>query len=144
MAPTHPDLVLLSAVALIGIGAVVALQVARPQTEYPAGTPEAVVQEFLRATSVGDPVALDLLDPGLGCTAWDVENAWMPRDLRVDLLDADVTGTAARVRVEVVEGGGDDLFGGYERSESFTLERVGADWVVTEMSWPLWCEGSNR
>lgn len=142
MALTRPDVVLLSLVAVIGIGAVVAVQVTRPEVEYAAGTPEAVVQELLRGVGQSDPATLDLIGPGLGCTATDLDNAWMPRDLRVDLLDAEVTGTTARVRVEVIEGS--DVFGGYQRTEGFGLERHGEDWLVTEMNWPLWCEGSYR
>ncbi len=142
MALTRPDVVLLGLVAVIGIGAVVAVAVSHPESEYGAGSPEAAVQELLRATGERDPAALDLLDPELGCTLRDVDNAWMPRDLRVDLLDAEVTGETARVRVEVIEG--TDMLGGYERTEGFGLERRGDHWVITDMSWPMWCEGSVR
>ena len=142
MATTRPDLVLLGLVAAIGIGAAVAVALTRPESEYGAGSPEAVVQELLRATGERDPAALDLTDPDLGCTIQDIDNAWLPRDLRVDLIDTEVTGDTARVRVEVIEG--TDMLGGYERTEGFGLERRGAGWVITDMSWPMWCERSVR
>ena len=142
MALTRPDVVLLGLVAVIGIGAVVAVAVSRPESEYGPGSPEATVQELLRASGERDPAALDLVDPELGCTLQDVDNAWMPRDLRVDLLEAEVTGDTARVRVEVIEG--TDMLGGYERTEGFGLERRGSSWVITDMTWPMWCEGSLR
>ena len=43
---------------------------------------------------------------------------------------------------EVIEG--TDMLGGYERTEGFGLERRGDHWVITDMSWPMWCEGSVR
>lgn len=144
MALTRPDRALLAVVAVIGIGAVVAVQVTGTETDYPPGSPEAVVQQLLRDTVARDPAALDLLDPDLRCTERDLETAWIPEDLRVDVLTVQVTGDTARIRIEVGEGDRGELFGGYRREESLALDRVGGAWLVTEMTWPLWCEGSHR
>ena len=144
MASSRPDRALLVVLAVIVIAAVAAVWVTHAESDPPPGSPEAVVQELVRRAVAGDPAAGDLIHPDLGCTAQDAAVAATDRSLRVDLLDVVGSDDAARVRIEVTEDAGGPVFDGWRHEESLTLTRSDDAWLVTSMTWPLWCEGSRR
>ncbi len=138
--------VLVGAIAVLAViaGVVVAH---RPTPTLDPGTPEAVVQEYLRAVLAGDyPAAAATLSPRSGCDARDVAAAYVPSPVRVVLVRSAIDGDVAVVTVDVTEGAADDLFGasGYTHTERITLERDAGQWLILGSSWLLSSCGSTK
>ncbi|WP_289017175.1 hypothetical protein [uncultured Ornithinimicrobium sp.] len=134
--------VLAIAVAVLLLLAVVAgvVSATRPRTELPAGSPEAVVQDYVTAVYDRDlGAAAEHLDPDGKCDLKDLETAWVERDARVVLRDVDVDGDRATVRVDLVHTDSTP-FGGSEWSqeEVFRLTASGSGWVLTGSPWPMY------
>lgn len=141
------DLLLIGAVAVLLVVALVAVLLSRQHTAtYAEGSPEATAQAYLSAVVAGDTAeAARHLDPDRGCTAANLEVAYIGDAARVVLRESQVDGETARVRVEVVSGGG--MLSGPEwvREETLRLRRDAASetgWVVTGVPWPAYeCAG---
>lgn len=129
------------------LGAVVVLAVAAglvvANREAPAldpTSPEGVVQAYLEAVIDGDvDGAFALLSPTAGCDISDVGTAYLPESVRVVVLQTDVDGDEAVVRVEVTENPGNGLFegSGFKHDERISLRRTGGTWQVEASSWLL-------
>ena len=146
---SRPHRVLAIGVAVIVLIAVVAAVVSATRSDptYGEGTPERTVQRFLTAALDGDyEASADLLVEDSSCDVEDFDQAYVPDDVRVVLHGTDVEADrSARVRVEVVFGGGDP-FGGSEYSEdqSFRLTKSGGEWLIEGVPWPLYECGTGR
>lgn len=138
---SRPNRVLVAVVLAIALVAVAAaVLTARRAPSYGAGTPQGVVQRYVRAVVDGDhQAAAALLAPQGPCTIADLDRSSVPEGARVTLLGTEVTGATAQVRVEVVAGSG-DLFGGDGFSDQHTLRlaRSGGDWRIVGEPWPLY------
>lgn len=140
--------ILLAAVAglllLAAVAAVLSLNRDRP--EYAEGSPEAVVQSWVVSAVAKDgDEAVRHLDPGTGCTARHVEEAWVRPGSRVVLRGTEVDGDRATVRVDVVSPTGDP-FSPSEWTNNVTLElvRVDGQWLVTGDPWPVYVCAPER
>ena len=134
--------VLAIAVAVLLLLAVVAgvVSATRPRTELPAGSPEAVVQDYVTAVYARDlDAAAGHLDPDGDCGVEDLELAYVERDARVVLRDVDVDGDRATVRADMVHTDSAP-FGGSEwiQEEIFRLTDAGDGWVITGAPWPMY------
>jgi hypothetical protein len=138
----HPNRILaivLGAVVVIAVVAVVVATNRAPRT-YDRGTPQGVVQAYLEAVVAGDNAgAADHLEPGGTCDVEDLDRTSVPEGLRVALRDTRFDGDRAQVEVDVVTSDGGP-FGGSEYSEShtFRLGKVGQDWRIQGVPWPMY------
>lgn len=135
------------------VGAVVLLAVLagvmvgrRTTPNFDPNTPEAVVQEYLKAVIAGNyPGAAKLISPSSGCSAPDVATAYVPGAAQIVLDHTDVNGDHAVMTVDVTEGSGDDPFGsGYSHAERITLQQEGGVWKITGSPWLLPSCGSTK
>lgn len=135
-------------VGVLVLVAVVAavLSTSRSEARLPEGSPEATVQDYLRAVSDGDTgQASDRLDPEGRCTERDLREAYAGDPARVVLRDTRTEGEEADVRVDLVHGGGGPFGGdGYRDELTFDLRREAGTWVITGEPWPMFaCSGSR-
>jgi len=134
-------------VLAIFVGAVVLLAVLagvvganRATPDLKPGTPEGVVQEYLKAVFAGDyPAAASHLSPSLGCDASGLAASYVPESARIVLDHSDVNGDHAVVTVNVTEGTGGGPFdsGGYSHTERLTVQRESGVWKITGSAWLL-------
>jgi len=134
-------------VLAIFVGAVVLLAVLtgvvvanRATPDLNPGTPEGVVQEYLKAVFAGDyPAAAGLLSPSSGCHASDLAAGYVPESARIVLDHTAVNGDHAVVTVNVTEGTGGGPFdsGGYSHTERITVQRESGVWKITGSPWLL-------
>ncbi len=133
---------LVLAVALV---AIVVASVREPPT-LPPGSPEAVVQRYLRAVADGNATSLrDTYTPELR-ERCEREEARRRPQLSEDRLtfEADHLGTrqvddkTVEVRVRITEFYGEPPFGGggYDHREVFLVERMNGTWGISDMFWP--------
>jgi hypothetical protein len=132
----------LVAVALI---VVVIWVAARPARTYDPGTPEGVVQEYVAAVLDRDAAtAAGLLSATSSCTVADFDRATVPTGTGVELINTQVRGTTAAVRIRVGVQDAGDPFGGTSGEEYvLRLARTNATWRLDGIPWPLWiCTGA--
>lgn len=147
--PVRANAVLAAAVGGIAVLAVVAGVVAatREPAELDPGSPEGVVQEYLSAIAREDiTAAAELLVDDSSCDVSDLAATYLPPGMRATLLDTDVDGGSAVVRVEITESFDDGPFAadGYSHVERLLLEREGSSWRLTGSPWPIYgCEGAD-
>lgn len=119
---------------------------AREPSDLPAGSPEAVVQRYLRAVADGDPRSIrDTYAPELRdrCEREEVRRRPPFSEERLT-FEADLLGTrqvddeTVEVRVRITEFHGEPPFGGggYDHREVFIVERVDGTWGIADMFWP--------
>jgi hypothetical protein len=136
-----PDRVLLGILAVIAVLVVVAVVVvftSGAPALRESGTPERVVQDYAAAVIAGDDdAATELLS-----TAWTKDCEPMDagvtsQNLRLTLIDTNVHGETATVRVSVASGYSSGPFGGsgYEYEDQFQLERSGDGWLISSTPW---------
>jgi hypothetical protein len=134
-------------VLAIFVGAVVLLAVLagvvvanRASPDLNPGTPEGVVQEYLKAVFAGDyPVAAGLLSPSAGCNPSDLAAGYLPASARIVLDHSAVNGDHAVVTVNVTEGTGGGPFdsGGYSHTERIIVQRESGIWKISGSPWLL-------
>lgn len=132
-------------VLLAAIAGVVAANRTAPTLD--PGTPQGVVQEYLKAVLKGDyPAAAALLSPTSGCTSSDVSSTSFSDSARIVLKDTAVDGDTAVVTVDVTEGADSGPFGdtGYTHTERITTQREGSTWMITGSPWLLYRCGSTK
>ncbi|MDP8970711.1 MAG: hypothetical protein M3N52_09520 [Actinomycetota bacterium] len=137
---------LVGTVAVVLVVAVVGLVAAsvREPSDLPAGSPETVVQRYLRAVAEGDPdSAYDTYAPELRerCERHRPERLALPDErmaFEADLLDTRRGDDTVQVRVRITEFSGEPPFGGggYDHTEVFVVERVDGSWGIARASWP--------
>ncbi len=138
---SRPNRILLIVVGVIVVIAIVAgvFSATRPAPKYARGTPEGVVQAYLSAVIDGDhQEAAKLLAGESPCEVADLDQAYVPDEVRVVLRDSEVDGDTAQVVVDVVVSSG-DLLDGSEHAEkhTFRLTRAGGGWLITGTPWPM-------
>lgn len=120
----------------------------RAPADLEAGSPEAVVQRYLRAIADADRDTLrDLLSPALRerCER-EFHGEWPRSAGDAPVFEADLVGIdersagAVEVTVRITEFSGEPPFGGsgYDHTEVVVLERLGESWAVTEPTWPYY------
>lgn len=134
-------------IALVVVAGIAVTVVAGGERRYAEGTPERLVQDYLRAVSDRDTMlAYTYLTPDL---AKRCENG--ARDgiasrgnstFRATLEKATVRGDRAEVRARITQTYGTDSpfnSGESTMSQAFQLVRVGGAWRLSESPWPLYC-----
>lgn len=128
--------------AVVIIGALIAIALAREPVALDPGTPEGTVQNYLQAISDEDYIgAFNLLHPDWtkGCTAADLAAAAPTDPFSATLGNTEETGTTAFVRVTIRQGAPgpgpfESGFGSFE--EFFELENEIGQWLITGYPWP--------
>lgn len=133
--------------ALVVVAAVIVI-VSKPAS-FEAGTPEAVVQEYIEAILDDDPdTAWALLTPRLQarCEIEDIEPRYSRAERsRIILVDSRVRDETATVELEFNAAYGDGPFDIYESSynQRFDLRNVDEAWRISDVPWPFyWCSGA--
>ena len=139
---SRPNIVLAALVGAVAILAVVAAVVVanRDAPALDPVSPEGVVQAYLEAVLDGDyDEAFDLVSSTAECDASDVSTAYLPDSIRVVVLETEVDGDEAVVRVDVTEDPGNGLFegSGWSHAERFSLRRTGGVWQIEASPWLL-------
>ena len=144
---------------LVGIGALIAVLVVasvliavlgpgNTVADYPAGSPEGVVQRYLQAIDDGDSqLALSMMEAQArdGCTVQEVsqQSQWFidySDRRRLEIVDTtDLSDGSKQVRVRVTEVNVSPPFGVDENSyyEWYTLLDEDGAWVLKYPAWPL-------
>lgn len=123
---------------LVAASLVTFLLTARDTAEFPDGSPEAAVQEYLDAVLDRDgEAAVRSLTADSPCDVEDFDKAYLDNDVHVALNRVDVSGSTARVDVVITSGSGSLLPSGWSEERTFRLERSGERWLVTGTPWPL-------
>lgn len=152
---SHNDMMKPERILILVVGGIVALAVIaavvaalRPVAEFAEGTPEATVQEYIRAVLDGDGAAAATLFAGDSpCSADDIERDLPADPARVVLQSSETDGARATVRVEIVSSSDGGPFETYEYSqeERFRLVEEGGRWLITEEPWPMFfCREERR
>ncbi len=134
-----------TALGLLIVASVVAA-VMRNETEFAPGSPEAAVQNYLRALDEDDfQAAHDALSPELrdACSIEDIFGGnrsgwWRLHDKQVTLEGARTFDATTFVSVRIAELRSGGLFGPSEYSfeETFTLRQSDGLWKFSENPWP--------
>jgi len=131
--------------ALVGVLIVVAIVLAMQSPDaFEPGTPEATVQHYFQAVIDGNRAeAARLMTPDLveRCGADLIQIRHAPDSVRVVITNTEPSDDRTIVNVEITEGSGPGLFGdSYTFEEAMVVERVGDDWLIAEVPWPIYCE----
>jgi hypothetical protein len=138
---TSPNRILMIIGAVIALAAIIALvmSVTRSDQAWDRSTPEGAVQAYLEAVQRGDNAeAATWFSPDGECSVEDLQIAYAPTDVRVDLKSSEVSGDTARVVVEIMWGtrGPFDRPGGEQ--QTYRLVRSGDRWLLTGIPWPVY------
>jgi hypothetical protein len=129
-----PLIVIGSVLALAAVSTVVLSAVVEPAA-YESGTPEAVVQEFVRSALDGDTErALALIDPARDCRRLRFEPV-SSASTSATIADVRVSGTVATVDVDFSEDDADPFGTGWDHRETFGLIRSGGTWYLETTTW---------
>lgn len=133
---------LILAIIVVVIGALVFIASRGENSRFETGSPEAIVQSYLRAMLERDnDRALSYFEAETTCDSSDLDRQYLSPDLTVDLIESKVTGDRAQVkmRIRYADNG---LFGSWSEDHSIGLTRVGGMWKITGVPWPLYeCDG---
>jgi hypothetical protein len=142
----NPILIAIAAVALVLSLIAIFASNSRQASVLSPDTPEGVVQLYLRAVVDGKfETAIGLLSESSQCTVADLDRAYIPSSLRVNLADSEVDGDSAIVKISVELGGGKIFDDGYSESHSYRLKNESGAWKILGIAWPIWeCPGVNK
>ena len=138
---TSPNRVLALIVGCIAVAAVAAALFAasRPPVDYPANSPEGVVQQYLTLVIDGDhAAAAALFNTDSTCDADDLDRAYIQQGIRADLVKSRTDGDLAFVTVDVTISSGGPFNDSYTEQHSYRLEREAGQWRLTGIPWPLY------
>ena len=133
---------LILTIIVVVIGALVFIASRGENSRFETGSPEAIVQSYLRAMLERDnDRALSYFEAETTCDSSDLDRQYLSPDLTVDLIESKVTGDRAQVKMRI-RYADNDLFGGWSEDHSIGLTRVGGMWKITGVPWPLYeCDG---
>lgn len=140
---------LIATVTVVALLAVLAIAVAgmRQPVSLPPGSPEAVVQAYLRAVAEGDRAQIresftdELRDDCERENGERLPFAGEEPAFEADLIETrEVDDDTVAVRVRITEFSGEPPFGGggYDHTEVFVLERSDGAWGIAEVGWPYY------
>lgn len=119
----------------------------RDREDLPAGSPEAVVQDYVAKIYDGDvDAAATRLAADSACTVEDLSDAYAEPAARVVLRDSSVEGRRATVRLDFVHGTDGPFQSEWTQEETFRLVREdgSAGWAITGVPWPMPGCGAGR
>lgn len=143
--PNQVIAVLVALVAIISV-AVVVISLNRPVTDFDKSSPEGVVQSYLRAVLENDyDEAENYLETNTKCETSDLDRAYRANNIRVDLIETEITAEIARVKIQIEYPSGALLNNYYTEEQVFRLVTESAQWKITGIPWPLYdCGSSSR
>ncbi|MCY4655136.1 MAG: hypothetical protein OXC95_18475 [Dehalococcoidia bacterium] len=139
---------LIGGAALLGLLLIASIIAAllQGESEFDPGSPEAAVQDYLRALDQEDfQAAYDALSPELQsrCSIEDMfggrrSGRWKLHDRQITLEDAQTFEETTFVTVRITELRGGGLFGPseYAFEDAFALKRFDGHWKFSENPWP--------
>lgn len=118
----------------------------RQSKDFAPGTPEGVVQLYLKAIiSDRNDNAAKYFSSTTTCDATDLDRTWTPESVRVNLSNVDLEGDKAfiDVAVDISSGGPFDDY--YTENHTFRLAKESGNWRILGIPWPLYsCEEPGK
>lgn len=141
--------VLAIAVGVLVLLAVVAgvFSATRDSPDLPAGSPEAIVQDYVAHVYDRDfDAALELLEPATSCTFEDLSTSYAEPGARVVLRDTRVDGDRATVQLDFVRGSDGPFQSEWTSEETFVLTRSdqAGQWAIADSPWPMFVCGRHQ
>jgi hypothetical protein len=130
---------------LLTIGTLAYLAGNRTVSTYPTGSPEATVQNFLKAVSEKDSsLAQKYLEPETDCNINDLNRAVISPDLAVNLLKASQDEETARIDIQIKYNSNALFNDGYSEIQIIRLINIKNQWKITGIPWPLYGCGEPK
>ena len=129
--------------AIVVIGIIVAsLASSWTAPERDPKSPEGVVQAYLAAVLDHDSAAARaLLEADTTCTIEQFDQSYVDRDVTINLVDVEVSGSDATVQVSIEHSNGDPFGGTWNEEQYLRLAKSGDSWRITGSPWPVYsCE----
>ena len=129
----------IGAIALVALAIFSAMQ-SNP-SEFTPGTPEATVQGFFKALSERDSeAAVDYFVADSPCELFEIDRQGLSQEITIDLVDSEVTGDNAKVKVRI-RYSSNDMISGWKEEQMIRLIKESGQWRITGTPWPLYdCE----
>lgn len=110
------------------------------------GSPERVVQEFLQSINDGrNDLAIKFLSSDSTCSIQDLDRAWPWPTAQISLLDSQITGNTAVVRVALQRDSSAFMDTSSEEELMYRLVRDSDQWRISGIPWPLYdCGGITK
>jgi hypothetical protein len=130
--------VLLVSILLI-IGTLAYLAGNRTVSSYPTGSPEAAIQNFLKAISERDTsLAQRYLEPKSNCDIEDLNRAVISPDLAVNLLKSTQDEESARIDIQIKYNSNTLFNDSHSEIQIIRLINIENKWKITGIPWPLY------
>jgi hypothetical protein len=135
---------------IVGIITVLALVVVFTANKDPQqldrATPEGVVQQYLSDVIKGDTdSAFTFLDSSSACEVTDLDRSYVPKEVRMNLVNSTETPTGAIVRISIEIPSGDPLGGYFSEEQVIRLSKSNGNWLITGIPWPMYeCGGEYK
>lgn len=129
----------LGAVGLVALAIFSATQ--SKTSEFDVGTPEATVQSFFKALAERDSEgALNYFVSDSPCELFELDRQGLSQEITIDLVESEVTGSSAKVKVRI-RYSSNDMVSGWKEDQVIRLEKESGAWRITGTPWPLYdCE----
>lgn len=143
-----PNRILGIIVALIALASVlvVVISLNKPVQDFDQNSPEGVVQSYLLDIFDGRyDSAVNYLEANSKCEASDLDRAFVPKNVRINLLEVMIDDSSARVKFQIETPSGAPLDSYYTEEQVIRLVKENQDWKITGIPWPLYdCGILNR
>lgn len=143
-----PNRILGIIVALIALASVlvVVISLNKPVQDFDQNSPEGVVQSYLLDIFDGKyDSAVNYLEANTKCEASDLDRAFVPKNVRINLLEVMIDDSSARVKFQIETPSGAPLDSYYTEEQVIRLVKENQDWKITGIPWPLYdCGILNR
>jgi len=135
-------LALLVLILVIAAGSLALIAGERNESKYAVGSPESVVQNYLKAMADRDTtLAKTYLSSDSRCDIVDLDRSSISRDTAIDLIRSEISGSSARVDIRIRYATGDLFNSGWSEEQTIRLINTSGKWLITGVPWPLYsCE----
>lgn len=133
---------ILAAIAILVLALVTtSILISRNQEEtpYTSNSPEGVVQSYLKAVIEGKhDKAASFFSTESECDASDIDRAYVSDSIRVNLVNTEIEGDSAYVKIEANMNSGALFDDGYTEPHTYRLKRENGNWRLAGIPWPVW------
>lgn len=138
-------LAIIVAVTVLLIATAAILTTTRETKTLSPDSPEGVVQLYLENVINGknDLAAKNFASDSL-CNASDIDRAYFTEDFRVSLVNTEITGDRAYVKIDVNYSSGGPFDSGYSEIQNYRLIKESGAWKITGIPWPLYDCGVTK
>lgn len=131
--------------AVLVIALIVALASNNSTKTLNAGSPERIVQEFLQSLNDGrNDLAVKLLASDSSCSIQDIDRAYHSPSTEISLLESQITGNTAVVRVSVQRDPAAMMDTSSDEEVTYRLVKNANQWRISGIPWPLYDCGGIR